>query len=81
PYVFTTDVVGFLPVDVDHDPREAELCADYNAEMIEHRERFPKLRDASLFIGGYDELPDASLGDGLPGVREWTRDWFESVPY
>ena len=39
PYVFTTDVVGFLPV--DGDPREAELTADYNAEMIEHRARHP----------------------------------------
>lgn len=81
PYVFTTDVVGFLPVDAEHDPREAELCADYNAEMIEHRARDPQLRDVSLFIGGFDELPDASLGAGLPGVREWTRDWFDSVPY
>ncbi|MGH3384610.1 MAG: alpha/beta fold hydrolase [Nocardioidaceae bacterium] len=81
PYVFTTDVVGFLPVDPEGDPREVELCTDYNAEMIEHRARYPSLRDVSLFIGGYDELPDASLGAGLPGVREWTRDWFDSVPY
>jgi pimeloyl-ACP methyl ester carboxylesterase/UDP:flavonoid glycosyltransferase YjiC (YdhE family) len=81
PYVFTTDVVGFLPVSPDTDPREADLCADYNAQMIEHRARFPRLRDASLFIGGYDELPDASLGTGLPTVRDWTRDWFDSVPY
>jgi pimeloyl-ACP methyl ester carboxylesterase/UDP:flavonoid glycosyltransferase YjiC (YdhE family) len=81
PYVFTTDVVGFLPVDSERDPREAELCADYNAQMIEHRARRPQLRDLSLFIGGYDELPDASLGAGLPDVRTWTQDWFESVPY
>ena len=81
PYVFTTDVVGFLPVNPEGDPREVDLCADYNAEMIEHRARFPHVRDLSLFIGGYDELPDASLGPGLPDVRSWTRDWFESVPY
>jgi pimeloyl-ACP methyl ester carboxylesterase/predicted glycosyltransferase len=81
PYVFTTDFVGFLPVDAENDPREAELCADYNAEMIEHRARYPRLRDRSVFIGGFDELPDASLGAGLPTVRGWTQDWFESVPY
>ncbi|MDN5796678.1 MAG: alpha/beta fold hydrolase [Intrasporangium sp.] len=81
PYVFTTDVVGFLPVDPERDSREIELTADYNAEMIEHRERFPRVRDRSIFIGGWDELPDASLGPGLPRVREWASQWFESVPY
>jgi pimeloyl-ACP methyl ester carboxylesterase/UDP:flavonoid glycosyltransferase YjiC (YdhE family) len=81
PYVFTTDFVGFLPVDAENDAREAELCADYNAEMIEHRARYPRLRDGSIFIGGFDELPDASLGSGLPTVRDWTERWFDSVPY
>ena len=79
PFVFTTDVVGFLPV--TDDPREAELTADYNAEMIEHRERFPSIRDLSLFIGAYDELPDASFGPGLPRIRDWTARWFDTVPY
>ncbi len=81
PYAFLTDVVGFLPTDPRDDPVEARICADYNAEMIGHRAAHPKLRDLSLFVGGYDELPDASFGPGLPGVREWTRDWFDSVDY
>jgi len=81
PYVFSTDVVGFLPVDPEHDPREVDLCTDYNAEMIEHRARHPRVRDVSLFIGDYAELPDASLGRGLPDVRDWAREWFDSVPY
>jgi pimeloyl-ACP methyl ester carboxylesterase/UDP:flavonoid glycosyltransferase YjiC (YdhE family) len=81
PYVFMTDVVGFLPVDPEGDAREAELVADYNAEMIEHRERFPFVRDLSVFIGGLDELPDAPLGPTLPTVRDWTRQWFSTVPY
>jgi pimeloyl-ACP methyl ester carboxylesterase len=81
PYAFLTDVIGFLPVDPEGDPREAELCADYNAEMIEHRARFPHVRDRSVFIGGFDELPDASFGAGLPGIRDWSRQWFDSVPY
>jgi pimeloyl-ACP methyl ester carboxylesterase len=81
PYAFLTDVVGFLPVDPAGDPREAELCADYNLEMIEHRARFPMVRDRSVFIGGFEELPDASMGEGLPTVRDWTREQFRSVPY
>ena len=81
PYVFLTDVVGFLPVDPENDAREVELCADYNAEMIEHLERFPYVRDRSVFIGSFDELPNASLGTGLPRVRDWSAKWYTSVPY
>jgi pimeloyl-ACP methyl ester carboxylesterase len=81
PYAFLTDVIGFLPVDAAGDPREAELCADYNAEMIEHLARFPYVRDRSVFIGGFDELPDASFGAGLPDIRDWSRKWYTSVPY
>ena len=80
PYVFMTDVIGFLPTDPG-DPREAELCADYNADSIEKRERFPRLRDLSMFIGSFDELPDGPFGPGLPGIRSWSRRWFSSVPY
>ncbi|MGH3254890.1 MAG: glycosyltransferase [Streptosporangiaceae bacterium] len=80
PYVFMTDVIGFLPTDPG-DPREAELCADYNADSIEKRERFPRLRDVSMFIGSFDELPDLSFGPGLPGIRSWSSRWFTSVPY
>jgi pimeloyl-ACP methyl ester carboxylesterase/UDP:flavonoid glycosyltransferase YjiC (YdhE family) len=80
PYVFMTDVIGFLPTDPG-DSREAELCADYNADSIEKRERFPHLRDLSMFIGSFEELPDCSFGPGLPGIRSWSRQWFSSVPY
>jgi pimeloyl-ACP methyl ester carboxylesterase/UDP:flavonoid glycosyltransferase YjiC (YdhE family) len=80
PYVFMTDVIGFLPTD-SGDPREAELCADYNADSIQKRERFPRLRDLSVFIGSFDELPDCPFGPGLPGIRSWSRRWFSSVPY
>ena len=80
PYVFMTDVIGFLPTDPG-DLREADLCADYNADSIEKRERFPQLRDLSVFIGSFDELPDCPFGPGLPGIRSWSRRWFGSVPY
>ncbi|MGN6174294.1 MAG: alpha/beta hydrolase, partial [Streptosporangiaceae bacterium] len=80
PYVFMTDVIGFLPTEPG-DSREAELCADYNADSIEKRERFPHLRDLSMFIGSFEELPDRSFGPGLPDIRSWSRRWFSSVPY
>ena len=81
PFAFLTDVIGFLPVDPSGDPREADLCADYNAEMIEHLARFPYVRDRSVFIGGFDELPDASFGAGLPNIRDWAEQWYTAVPY
>ena len=80
PYAFMTDVIGFLPTEPG-DQREAELCADYNADSIEKRERYPRLRDLSMFIGSFDELPDCPFGPGLPGIRSWSRRWFSSVPY
>jgi len=80
PYVFMTDVIGFLPTDPG-DPREAGLCADYNADSVEKRERFPRLRDLSMFIGSFDELPDLSFGPGLPEIRSRSSRWFTSVPY
>jgi len=81
PYAFLTDVTGFLPVDPDGDPREAELCADYNAEIIEHLDRYPYVRDRSLFLGSFAELPDAPMGHGLPDVRDWSQRIYTSVPY
>ncbi|MEX2541358.1 MAG: alpha/beta fold hydrolase [Trueperaceae bacterium] len=81
PYVFLTDVIGFLPVDPEGDPREAELTADYNAEMIEQRSRFPWLRDLSLYVGDFEDLPDACFGQDLPRIRDWARSWFEEVGY
>jgi pimeloyl-ACP methyl ester carboxylesterase/predicted glycosyltransferase len=79
PYVFMTDVIGFLPV--EDNPLELGLCADYNAEMIEQRLRFPRLRDLSLYVGEIEDLPDVAFGSGLPQIRDWTRDWFEPVGY
>lgn len=70
PFVFLTDFVGFLPV--SDDEREAFLCADYNAETIEHVERYPYVRDEAIFVGNPDDVIDKSFGPGLPMIREWT---------
>ena len=71
PFVFLTDFVGCLPMNPD-DPRETLLCAERNADDIEHVARYPYLRDAAIFVGNPDDVPEQSFGPGLPGIREWT---------
>jgi pimeloyl-ACP methyl ester carboxylesterase/predicted glycosyltransferase len=71
PFVFLTDFVGCLPMDAN-DEREALLCADRNADDIEHVARFPYLRDAAIFIGNRDDVTEQPFGPGLPGIRDWT---------
>ncbi len=70
PFVFLTDFVGCLPVEGDE--REACLCADRNADDIEHVARYPYVRDAAIFIGNRDDVTDDPFGPGLPRIREWT---------
>jgi pimeloyl-ACP methyl ester carboxylesterase/predicted glycosyltransferase len=79
-FAWLTDFVGYLPMP-DGGQREAALTADYNAEMIEHRARFPRLRDRSIFVGNPDDVVTESFGPGLPGIREWTEQNFEFCGY
>ena len=45
----------------DGGEHEAFLTADYNAEMIEHIARFPRVRDRAIFVGNPDDVvPDRS---------------------
>ena len=39
----------------DGGEREAFLTADYNAEMIEHIARFPRVRDRAVFVGNLSD--------------------------
>jgi len=71
PYAWLTDFVGYLPMPAGGD-HEAALTADYNAEMIEHIERYPSLRDRAIFIGDAEDIVPTTFGPGLPGIREWT---------
>ena len=75
PYAWLTDFVGWLPVP-DGGPAEAALTADYNAEMVEHVARYPRLRDRSVFVGEPEDLVTRPFGPGLPTVRDWTREHF-----
>jgi len=79
-YAWFTDFVGWLPMP-DGGAREAALTADYNAEMIEQRARFRRLRDRSIFVGAREDIVAGAFGPGLPGIREWTEDNFDFAGY
>jgi predicted glycosyltransferase len=70
-FAWMTDFVGWLPMP-EGGEREAYLTADYNAEMIEHVERFPRIRDRAIFVGEPDDIVPDDFGPGLPSIREWT---------
>ena len=75
-YVWLTDFVGWLPMP-DGGEREAFLTADYNAEMIGHIARFPRVRDRAVFVGAPDDIVPDAFGPGLPAIREWTEAHYE----
>jgi pimeloyl-ACP methyl ester carboxylesterase/predicted glycosyltransferase len=79
-YAWMTDFVGYLPMP-DGDTRERLVAADYNAEMIEHIERYPRLRDRAIFVGDPDDIVPETFGDGLPQIRAWTEEHFDFCGY
>src|SRR5215216_2593267 len=79
-YVWLTDFVGWLPME-DGGDHEAFLTADYNAEMIEHIARFPRVRDRAVFVGNLDDVVPASFGPDLPRIRDWTDQHYDFAGY
>ena len=79
-YAWLTDFVGWLPIE-DGGAQEAFLTADYNAEMIEHIARFPRVRDRAVFVGSPEDIVPDTFGPGLPSVREWTRQHYDFAGY
>jgi Glycosyltransferase family 28 C-terminal domain len=79
-YVWMTDFVGYLPMP-DGGEREAYLTSDYNAEMIEHVERFPRLRDRAIFVGNSDDVVPGTFGADLPEIRDWTEQHYDFAGY
>jgi pimeloyl-ACP methyl ester carboxylesterase/predicted glycosyltransferase len=79
-FVWMTDFVGWLPMP-DGGDDEAALTANYNAEMIEQRARYRRLRDRSIFVGEPDDIVPDSFGPDLPAIREWTEANFEFAGY
>jgi pimeloyl-ACP methyl ester carboxylesterase len=79
-YVWLTDFVGWLPMP-DGGEREAFVTADYNAEMIEHIARFPRVRDHAIFVGNPDDIVPDAFGPKLPLIRDWTREHYSFAGY
>ena len=80
PFAWLTDFVGWLPMP-EGGSRETFLTTDYNAEMVEHIAEQPQIRDRSIFVGNPDDVVAGSLGQGLPGIREWTEQHFDFTGY
>jgi pimeloyl-ACP methyl ester carboxylesterase/predicted glycosyltransferase len=79
-YVWLTDFVGWLPM-TDGGEREAFVTADYNAEMIGHIARFPRVRDRAVFVGNDEDIVPDAFGPDLPLIRDWTRDHYSFAGY
>src|SRR5258706_13382823 len=65
----------------DGETYEAFLTADYNAEMIEHIERFPRLRDRAIFVGNPEDIVPDTFGPNLPAIRSWTEQHYDFAGY
>jgi pimeloyl-ACP methyl ester carboxylesterase/predicted glycosyltransferase len=79
-YAWLTDFVGWLPMP-DGGPHEAVVTADYNAEMIEHIARYPRLRDRAIFVGDPDDIVPDTFGPDLPPIRDWTEQHYDFAGY
>src|SRR3954453_23198510 len=79
-YAWLTDFVGWLPM-ADGGERESFLTADYNAEMIEHIARYPRVRDRAIFVGNEEDVVGDSFGPDLPLIRDWTSQHFSYAGY
>jgi pimeloyl-ACP methyl ester carboxylesterase/predicted glycosyltransferase len=79
-FAWFTDFVGWLPMP-DGGDHEAFLTADYNAEMIEHIERYPRIRDRAIFVGDPDDIVPEDFGPGLPAIGEWTEAHYDFAGY
>jgi pimeloyl-ACP methyl ester carboxylesterase/predicted glycosyltransferase len=79
-YAWLTDFVGWLPAHGATE-REASLTADYNAEMIEHVARYPRIRDRAIFVGDPGDIVPGTFGPGLPSIRDWTERHYDFAGY
>ena len=79
-YCWLTDFVGWLPMP-DGGDRESFLTADYNAEMIGHIARFPRIRDRAIFVGNPDDIVPDDFGQDLPNIRDWTEEHYSFSGY
>jgi pimeloyl-ACP methyl ester carboxylesterase/predicted glycosyltransferase len=79
-YVWLTDFVGWIPMP-EGGEHEEFLTADYNAEMIEHIARYPRVRDRAIFVGNPEDIVPETFGPDLPGIADWTGQHFDFAGY
>ncbi len=75
-----TDFVGYVPMPANG-AREAFLTTDYNAEMIDHIETHPGVRDRAIFVGNPEDIVPLSFGKDLPAMRDWVPKHFDFAGY
>ena len=75
-----TDFVGYVPMPAGGE-QEAFLTTDYNAEMIEHIEQHPGVRDRAIFVGTPEDIVPLSFGKDLPTMRDWVPKHFDFAGY
>src|SRR5262249_37413171 len=80
PFAWLTDFVGYLPMPGGGE-REAFLTDDYNAEMLEHVARHPRVRDVAIFVGEPGDVVEGTFGPGLPEIRAWTEAHYAFAGY
>jgi predicted glycosyltransferase len=49
--------------------------------MIEHIERYPRIRDRAIFVGDPDDIVPEDFGPGLPAIGEWTEAHYDFAGY
>ncbi len=79
PFVFITDFIGASNVS-DDETKQAHVY-NVNGTWVEMREASPEATDLSIFVGEYDDIPEITLGEGLPDRRKWAKDYFEPSGY
>jgi UDP:flavonoid glycosyltransferase YjiC (YdhE family) len=79
PFVFITDFVGASNVSEDQ-TKQAHVY-DFNGIWVEMRQRHPEASDVSIYTGELENLPDRLFGEGLPNIRQWTREHFKFSGY
>jgi pimeloyl-ACP methyl ester carboxylesterase/predicted glycosyltransferase len=75
-----TDFVGYVPMPGNGE-YEAFLATDCNAEMIEHVERHPTVRDRAIFVGSPEDIAPLPFGKDLPSMRDWVPKHFDFAGY
>jgi len=78
-FVFLTDFIGMS--NVSEDKTKQAHVANANGTWVEMRKMNPTASDLSIFIGEPEDIPDRPFGEGLPNIREWTKNLFSFSGY